>query len=216
MSEADAYPVLTGPGTGEFKDRGSKFLGFAHPARTEAAALEWVEHYRKEHHKARHWCYAYRLGNDGNRFRANDDGEPSGTGGKPILGQIDKLGLSDAVVIVVRYYGGVKLGTSGLINAYREGAALALAQAPSGSRLLTHRIRVSFTYERMGAVMRALQSLDLEMLESDFGTDPVLTIEVARSAATETRRQLLARIAEVYPAEVDEEFTRPGLSVAIE
>lgn len=194
----------------------SKFLGFAHPVRSETAALEWVEHYRKLHHKARHWCYAYKLGNDGNRFRANDDGEPSGTGGKPILGQINKMGVSDTVVIVVRYYGGVKLGTSGLINAYREGAALALADAGLGERFLTHSLHVSFTYEQMGRVMNALNQLNLEMAENDFGASPKLRVEVPRSEAVETRRQLLARIGDVYLEEVTEKFTVPGLEIEIE
>ncbi|PHI19517.1 YigZ family protein [Lewinellaceae bacterium SD302] len=211
----DKYRIITAPGTGEFKDRSSKFIGFAHPARTEAEALNWVEHYQKLHHKARHWCYAYRLGNDGNRFRANDDGEPSGTGGKPILGQIDKLGVSDTVVVVVRYYGGVKLGTSGLINAYREGAVLALADATVGERYLTHRLVVNFGYELMGKVMSALSSLELEMAENDFGATPSLIIEVPRSEALATRRRLLAAIGEVYLEEVDEEFAVEGLDIVI-
>lgn len=216
MQNSDKYKVLAGEGAGEFKDRMSKFLGFAHPVRSESAALEWVEHYKKLHHKARHWCYAYRLGNDGNRFRANDDGEPSGTGGKPILGQIDKLELSDTVVVVVRYYGGVKLGTSGLINAYRTGAALALAEATIGERFLTRRIRINFTYELMGQVMNALNQLDLNMAENDFGASPNLLVEVPLSAVDTTQKQLLARIGEVYLEEVTDEFKVPGLSLHLE
>lgn len=213
MEGEDKYRIITAVGTGEFKDRNSKFLGFAHPARTEAEALGWVTHYQKLHHKARHWCYAYRLGNDGNRFRANDDGEPSGTGGKPILGQIDKLGVSDTVVVVVRYYGGIKLGTSGLINAYREGAALALSTATVGERQLTERLVLSFGYDLMGNVMSALSSLELEMSDNDFGASPQLTIEVARSQVESTRKQLLAKIGNVYLAEVDDEFEVAGLSI---
>lgn len=215
MSNSDQYRVLISEGSGAFKDRQSKFIGFAHPVRTEAEALEWVEAYQKLHHKARHWCYAYRLGDDGNRFRTNDDGEPSGTGGKPILGQIDKLEISDVVVVVVRYYGGVKLGTSGLINAYREGAALALADARVGWRYLTARLVVHFSYPRMGKVMSALEQLSLEMSDNDFGTQPQLTIEVPRSEASETRRRLLAKIGEVYLGEVDEEFSLDNLRIEI-
>lgn len=215
MSNSDQYRVIISEGSGEFKDRQSKFIGFAQPVRSEEAALAWVEEYQKLHHKARHWCYAYRLGDDGNRFRANDDGEPSGTGGKPILGQIDKLEISDVVVVVVRYYGGVKLGTSGLINAYREGAALALADAELGWRYLTHRLVIHFSYPDMGKVMSALEQLDLEMSENDFGVQPQLTIEVPRSEAAETRRQLLAKIGEVYLGEVDEEFSIENLRIEI-
>ena len=168
----DTYQIIDSVGSGEFRDRGSKFIGFAHPVRSEEGALEIVEDYKKLHHKARHWCYAYRIGADQNRFRANDDGEPSGTGGRPILGQIDKLGVSDTVVVVVRYYGGTKLGTSGLFNAYREGAALALAGAAVRDRVLTHRIEVGFTYALMGKVMNALNGLGLEMLSQDFNANP--------------------------------------------
>ncbi|MEL6143513.1 MAG: YigZ family protein, partial [Bacteroidota bacterium] len=155
MAKQDTYSIISSFGAGEFKDRGSKFLGFAHPASSPEEALAKVEEYHKLHHKARHWCYAYRLGPDQNRFRANDDGEPSGTAGRPILGQIDKLGVSDVVVIVVRYFGGVKLGTSGLINAYREAAALALAEAQIGEKVLSQLLQVRFTYELMGKVITA-------------------------------------------------------------
>lgn len=212
----DTYAILVEAGTGEFKDRGSKFLGFAHPVRTETEALSVVEDYQKAHHKARHWCYAYRLGADQNRFRANDDGEPSGTAGRPILGQIDKRGLSDTVVVVVRYFGGVKLGTSGLINAYREAAQLALEEATPGIRYLTRRIRVTFTYALMGNVMSALNALELEMSDQDFGVQPNLTLEVPRSEAEAVVRRLLAHIGGVYLEEVDDEFRVEGLSVSVE
>lgn len=211
----DTYQIIDSIGTGEFRDRSSKFLGFAHPVRSEAAALEIVEDYKKLHHKARHWCYAYRLGADQNRFRANDDGEPSGTAGRPILGQIDKLGVSDTVVVVVRYYGGVKLGTSGLINAYREGAALALAEANVSERVLTHHIEIGFTYDLMGKVMNALSGLGLEMLSQSFDANPSLVVEVPRSETAPTMKELMARIGEVYLEEVTEDFTVTGLEIKL-
>ena len=215
MAMRDTYPVLTAEGIGEFKDRGSKFFGFAHPARSESAAMEIVASYRKLHHKARHWCYAYRLGADQNRFRANDDGEPSGTAGRPILGQIDKTGVSDTVVVVVRYFGGVKLGTSGLINAYREAAALALAEAPKGERVLTNRLRVAFDYSLMGKVMNALNQLKLEMVDTDFGAAPKLFLDIPCSEVTSVTQRLLAQIGEVYLAEVDDEFEVAGLEIEV-
>lgn len=211
----DRYPIIVTAGAGEFRDRGSKFLGFAHPVRDEKAALAIVEQYKKLHHKARHWCYAYRIGADKNRFRANDDGEPSGTAGRPILGQIDKLGVSDVVVVVVRYFGGVKLGTSGLIVAYREGAALALAEAIQGERLLTHRLKIAFTYAKMGDVMNAINGLDLAQLNQDFNASPSLEVEVPQSKVAETIRQLKARIGGVYLAEVDDEFTLEDVSITL-
>lgn len=207
----DAYAIISQAGEGEYKDRGSKFLGFAHPVQLPSEALGIVAHYKKVHHKARHWCYAYRLGPDENNFRMNDDGEPSATAGKPILGQIDKLGLSDTLVVVVRYYGGVKLGTSGLIQAYREAAALALGAASLGQRQLTHTLRLRFTYELMGKVMQALDALQLEMQQQHFGEQARLDIEVARSEANSTKKQLLAKIAGIYQEEVGEEFSLEGL-----
>ncbi|MDV7392848.1 YigZ family protein, partial [Arthrospira platensis SPKY1] len=119
----DTYRTLSGPSTGEFRDRGSKFLAYAFPVYTDEEIGLHLEEVRKLHPKARHHCYAYRLGLDGNHFRANDDGEPSGTAGRPILGQIDSFGLCNVLLVVTRYFGGTLLGTSGLINAYKLSAA---------------------------------------------------------------------------------------------
>ncbi|MDV7398872.1 YigZ family protein, partial [Arthrospira platensis SPKY1] len=130
------YKTLASSSTGEFKDRGSKFIAYAYPVADEEEAMEKVAELRKEHFKARHHCFAWRFGVDGLRFRANDDGEPSGTAGRPILGQIDSFELTNVVVIVVRYFGGTLLGASGLIQAYRESAAEALRQATIEERIL--------------------------------------------------------------------------------
>jgi uncharacterized YigZ family protein len=132
----DHYKTIAGPSTGEFKDRGSKFFAYAFPVFTEEEWQEELEAVKKEHFKARHHCYAYRLGVDQNNFRANDDGEPSGTAGRPILGQIDSFELTNVLIIVVRYFGGTKLGTSGLINAYKLSAAAALDNATIEERLI--------------------------------------------------------------------------------
>jgi len=125
----DQYQTIFESSIGEFKDRGSKFIAYAYPVYTEKDWQKHLEEVKKLHFKARHHCYAYRLGLDGNQFRANDDGEPSGTAGRPILGQIDSFGLTNVFVVVVRYFGGTKLGTSGLINAYRESTATAFRNA---------------------------------------------------------------------------------------
>lgn len=165
----DAYRTLSAPGAGEFKDRGSKFLAFAYPVRTEEEALERVEALRKEHFKARHHCFAWRLGLDGQRFRANDDGEPSGTAGRPILGQIDAAGLTDVAVVVVRYFGGTLLGTSGLIQAYRESAADALRQAPAVEKIVQDHFVFAVDYALLPDLMNALKKFDIDIFQQDFG-----------------------------------------------
>lgn len=123
------YKTITSPTQAEFKDKGSRFIAFAYPIRTLADVKKYLDPLKEEHHKARHWCYAYRLGVDGTQFRANDDGEPSGSAGRPILGQIDSVGVTDVLVVVVRYFGGTLLGVPGLIHAYKEATAQALAVA---------------------------------------------------------------------------------------
>ena len=210
---ADRYQVPALPATGEFRDRGSKFVAHLEPVRTEAEALATVEEQRRAHPKCNHHCYAYRLGPGTDRWRTNDDGEPSGTAGKPILGQIDKAGLSDVVIVVSRYFGGTKLGTSGLINAYREAARLAVLQTTFTTRVLTKDILLRFGYELMTPVMSALSQLALPMADQQFGTRAEVRLTLPRSTAPATLRLLLAAIAGVYPEEVDENYSIPGLAV---
>ena len=212
---ADFYTIPAGPGSGEFKDRGSKFVGELRHVRTEAEALAVVEEQARLHHKCNHHCYAYRLGPGTDRWRANDDGEPSGTAGKPILGQIDKAGWSDVVVVVSRYWGGTKLGASGLINAYREAARLAVAATTEALQPLTGTVELVFGYELMTPVMSALSHLGLSMAEQDFGTTARVRLELPRSTVAETVRQLKAAVGGVFPAEVDEEYAVPGLTVRV-
>ncbi len=125
----ETYQTLSAPNQAEFKDKGSRFIAFAYPIRSTEEVKQYVDTLRQEHHKARHWCYAYRLGVDGNQFRANDDGEPSGSAGRPILGQIDSAELTDVLVVVVRYFGGTLLGVPGLIHAYKTSTQMALQSA---------------------------------------------------------------------------------------
>lgn len=178
----DSFHTIDAPSTGEFKDRGSKFLAYAYPAGSEEAAMDFVEALRKEHFKARHHCFAWRLGLDGRRFRANDDGEPSGTAGRPILGQIDAAGLTDVVVVVVRYFGGTLLGTSGLIQAYRESAADALRQAQVVEKIVQDNFRITVDYALMPDVMNAVKKLDIELAEQEFNdTGAVLRVGIRKS-----------------------------------
>ena len=204
-----------GPGAGEFRDRGSKFLAALSPVRTTEAALEAVAHQRALHPKCNHHCYAYRLGEGTDLWRANDDGEPSGTAGKPILAQIDKSGLSDVVIVVSRYFGGTKLGTSGLINAYREAAARALSEVATTERMLTLPVRLRFGYDLMSPVMSALSSLGIEMAGSDFQETAVVDLAFPRSEAAATLRHLKAAVAGVYLEAVDDDFMVPGLDIRV-
>ncbi|MEL7160141.1 MAG: YigZ family protein [Bacteroidota bacterium] len=213
--DPDQYRIPAGPSQGEFRDRGSKFVATLYHVRDEAAALAAVETQRKAHPKCNHHCYAYRLGAGQDRYRANDDGEPSGTAGKPILGQIDKAELSDVIIIVSRYFGGTKLGTSGLINAYREAAALAIASGTVTFQPLTKTVELRFGYELMTPVMSALSKLALEMTEQDFADTARVRLELPRSTVPATVRELRAAIAGVYLEEVDEEFKIPGLELTV-
>ena len=209
----DRYLVADRASAGEFRDRGSKFIAALHPVSTEAAALSAVEQQRVAHPKCNHHCYAYRLGPGLDRWRANDDGEPSGTAGKPILGQIDKAGLSDVIIVVSRYFGGTKLGTSGLINAYREAALDALKGTISTQRVLTTPIVLEFGYGLMTPVMSALSQLDLEMAEQEFGNRAWVKLEVPKSQRGPTVRALKAAIAGVYLEEVDDDYRVEGLTI---
>ncbi len=194
----DTYHTIAAASEGIFRDRGSKFLAYAFPA---YSATEWQEHLeavRKLHPKARHYCFAFRLGLDGNNFRANDDGEPSGTAGRPILGQIDSFGLTNIIVIVVRYFGGTLLGASGLIQAYRESAADALRQATVIERTVENVYRLSFDYAIMGEVMSAVKSLDIPMIDQHFGDAARVDIAIRQSEAAATLTRLKAKVAGVH------------------
>lgn len=199
----DTYRTLAGPGFGEFRDRGSKFLAYAFPACTEEECQARLEAVRKEHPKARHHCYAYRLGLDGNHFRANDDGEPGGTAGRPILGQIDSFGLANVIIIVVRYFGGTLLGASGLINAYKTSAADALEKAEVIEKVVEDIYRLTFSYALMSRVMNAIKSLGLEMVQQDFGEIGMVDVAIRQSETADKLRRLKAAVAEVYLEEVE-------------
>jgi uncharacterized YigZ family protein len=210
----DTYRTLGQAGTGEFRDRGSKFIGYAAAAYDEEEWKAQLEEVKKLHPKARHHCYAFRMGLEGHQFRANDDGEPSGTAGRPILGQIDRLELTNVMVIVVRYFGGTLLGTSGLINAYRESAALALEDAEVIERTVEEVYRLSFDYSLMGNVMSSIENLQLNMIGQDFGNTGQVDIAIRRSEVEPTLKRLKAAIAEVYLEEVEQMESIEGLTIS--
>ena len=167
----DSYKSIPAPAEGLFKDNGSRFISFAFPVETEEEIKDIVAELKKKYHDARHQCYAYRLGYLGDRFRANDDGEPSGSAGRPILGQIDSRGLSDVLVVVVRYFGGIKLGIPGLIRAYKTSTAEALDNAGTVEKIAGKWFRIDFGYGAMNQVMKVLKDMDLRQKDQDFGNE---------------------------------------------
>lgn len=212
---SDVYKTIQELTIGEFKDRGSKFISFAFPARTTEECQQHLDFVRKEHPKARHHCYAWRLGNDGNAFRANDDGEPSGTAGKPILGQIDKAGLSDIIIIVVRYFGGTLLGTSGLINAYRESAADALSRVVVIERMVVSRLKITFDYAIMSQVMNAVKKLKTNIEEQAFTDSGIIIITIPKSETSAWTLQFRALVAQVTEEEAEQMEEIAGLSLIL-
>lgn len=168
MPVNDTYKSIAEPSRGLFRDNGSRFLAFAWPVESEEEVKQIVASLKKEYHDARHHCYAYRLGKDGQTWRANDDGEPSGSAGRPILGQIDSAGLSDVLVVVVRYFGGIKLGIPGLIRAYKTSTAEALASAPVREKVAGDWRRLNFPYSSLPSVMKMVKDLDLPQRSQSF------------------------------------------------
>ncbi len=177
----DIYNTFKNNSEGLFKDRGSKFLAFGFPITDEQKAKELVSETRKKYHDARHHCYAYRIGPSDNKFRVNDDGEPSGTAGKPIYGQIIANNLSDILIIVVRYFGGTLLGTSGLINAYRSAANDCITNAQIIEKVLKSPINLRYKYELLSKVMRIVKEEDLEIDQQDFTEDCKLSLLVRQT-----------------------------------
>lgn len=179
----DSYKVLTKPSEGTYSELRSKFLAFAIPVRTAEEAMEQVAKYQKEYFDARHVCWAYRLGPEGEEYRSNDNGEPSGTAGKPILGQMVSADVSDLIILVIRYFGGVKLGTSGLIVAYRTAAAEALEAGEYAERLVEKELKLTFGYENMNMVMRMVKDLQPHIVSQDYkdNGDIVMTIAIRLS-----------------------------------
>lgn len=175
---------------GYYTEKRSKFLAFAHHVQTEEEIKTLLTDYRKRYHDARHVCYAYMLGYERKLFRANDDGEPSSTAGKPILGQIVSHGLTDVLVIVVRYYGGVNLGTGGLIVAYRTAAAEALDNAKQVVRQVEEQVTVRFVYEQMNSVMRVVKDMQPRIVEQQFDNSCVMTLSIRKSEAEQLRKRL--------------------------
>jgi len=188
----DSYKTISEKkiGEGYYTEKRSKFLAFSHHVETVEEVKEIVAQYRKKYFDARHVCWAYMLGDERTEFRANDDGEPSSTAGKPILGQINSRELTNVLVVVIRYYGGVNLGTGGLIVAYREAASLALDDSEVEERLIEERITYSFTYVMMNDVMRIVKDMQPRIVSQTFDNTCEIVLAIRRSQAEELKKRL--------------------------
>ena len=186
----DEYKTITAASEGFYSEKRSKFLAFAHHVETVDEVKNLLAQYRKKYYDARHVCYAYMLGAGRADFRANDDGEPSSTAGKPILGQINSNELTDVLIVVVRYYGGVNLGTSGLIVAYREAAADALAHATMETRKVEEVVAYDFPYVMMNDVMRIVKELQPRILSQTYDNTCQIRLAIRQSEAPLLRQRL--------------------------
>jgi uncharacterized YigZ family protein len=187
---SDEYRTIKTEGEGYYTDKRSKFLAFAHHVTSTDEIKELLAGYRKKYYDARHVCYAYMLGPERLEFRANDDGEPSSTAGKPILGQINSNELTDILIVVVRYYGGVNLGTSGLIVAYREAAADAIAHCEIEMRQVEEIITYTFAYPMMNDVMRIVKEMQPRIISQTYDNTCEIRLGIRKSEAEQLRNRL--------------------------
>ncbi|MEJ8762391.1 YigZ family protein [Phocaeicola sp. HCN-40430] len=190
MMTEDTYKTIAAPAESVYTEKRSKFIAIALPVRTLAEIKAYLDEYQKKYYDARHVCYAYMLGAERKEFRANDNGEPSGTAGKPILGQINSNELTDILVIVVRYFGGIKLGTSGLIVAYKTAAAQALSEAQIIEKTVDEQVTVVFEYPFMNDIMRIVKEESPEVLDQSYDMDCVMTLRIRKSQMPRLRMRL--------------------------
>ena len=187
----DTYKTITNDiGEGYYTEKRSKFLAFAHHVETVDEAMDIVKQYRKKYYDARHCCYAYMIGPERDVFRANDDGEPSSTAGKPILGQINSNELTNILIIVVRYYGGVNLGTGGLIVAYRTAAADAIAHSKIEERIVEEEVKYDFTYPMMNSVMRITKEMPVRIVDQHFDNTCSITLAIRKNLVQQLKDRL--------------------------
>ena len=192
MGKPDTYKTIKSVSKGIYRDRGSRFIAIASPVSSQDEIRSLLEEYRKSYHDARHHCYAWMTGHERNNYRSNDDGEPSGTAGKPILGQINSKELTNILIVVIRYFGGTLLGTSGLINAYRSAAAEALNNAVIEECTLNSWYRLKFPYSSMNDVMKIIKDDDLIQSEQNFELNCSMKIGFRLSSAERVMKRLSA------------------------
>ena len=190
MQQEDTYKTIEKKSESIYTEKRSEFIAIALPVRTLGEIKTYLEEYQKKYYDARHVCYAYMLGAERKDFRANENGEPSGTAGRPILGQINSVGLTDILVIVVRYFGGIKLGTSGLIVAYKTAAAQALEEALVIEKTVDEDVSFAFEYPFMNDVMRIVKEEEPEMLEQSYDMDCLMKLRIRKSSMPKLRARL--------------------------
>ncbi len=196
--EKDFYKTIIQPSSAEFKDRGSKFFAFAYPIETVEDFKKYQQQLKKEHPKAVHCCFAYRIGTDGNNFRSSDDGEPSGSAGKPILGQIDSKEITNVAVYVVRYWGGTLLGVPGLINAYKTATSLALQVTPIIQKQVELKYKIHFDYTQMNEVMMVIKQYNCTVIEQEMQ----LFCNIIAGVPTNRREEVLYKLTELRAVEI--------------
>lgn len=179
----DTYKTITQTSSGLYKEKGSKFIALAYPVTNEDEVKEILAELKKEYYNARHHCYAYVIGPDKSAWRVNDDGEPSGTGGRPIYGQIQSFDLTNILIVVVRYFGGTKLGVSGLINAYKAAAKDALSQAEIIEKTVNEVYKLEFPYEEMNDVMRIIKEENIDILDNQYDEACIITYSIRKNDA---------------------------------
>jgi uncharacterized YigZ family protein len=190
MTDQDFYTTVARTGKAEFKDKGSKFIGYVYPIASTEEFRERLNEVKKEHPKATHHCFAYRLGLDGNTYRVSDDGEPSGTAGRPILGQIDSKELINTLVIVVRYFGGTLLGVPGLINAYKSAASLALQTTQLVQKPVEKEFVVQFDYTQVNEIMTLVKQYNCRVVRQEMQLFCNMTIAIPRNRIPEVSYKL--------------------------
>ena len=200
MELQDVYKTITKSAEGYINEKKSKFLSFIFPISSVEDTKEILDEYRKKYYDARHVCWAYMLGHEREEFRFNDDGEPSGTAGKPILGQINSSELTNVLIIVVRYFGGTLLGTGGLIRAYKDAAAVAIAEANIIEKTVDDKIKIHFEYVLLNDVMRVLKQFESVKWNQDFRESCQMELVVRRSLSP----QLIEMLSSIYGVEIEE------------
>lgn len=193
-----SFKTISSPSEGIYKEKGSKFLSFAIPVKDVEEIKAILENYRKEYYDAHHVCYAYMLGEERTEFRSNDDGEPSGTAGRPILGQINSFELTDILIIVTRYFGGILLGTGGLVTAYKEAAADAINNAEIVEKTIEIPLSIHFSYELMSEVSRLIKEFDLQISHQKFETACDMTFSIPKEIFENVRN----RFEKIYGIEI--------------
>jgi uncharacterized YigZ family protein len=190
MLFSDEYKTIAEPSQGSFRDKGSKFLAFAFPAASEQEVKQHLEALRKQYYDATHHCYAYVLGFDKSAYRFNDDGEPSGTAGRPIYGQLLSADLTNTLMVVVRYYGGTNLGVPGLIHAYKTAALEAINHATILNKIVKETYEIEYPYEAMNDVMKIIKDEILEVINNEFGMKCVIRLAIRHSDAARVSGKL--------------------------